>query len=183
MNRGQRAEEVQAFARRLGITFPLLLDQDASAYQKYQGDRTPRIAPFPRDVLVDGKGQVVYYSRIFEPEALREAIEQVLCPTGGSDLKGRDGTPDVTLWIGPNPAAGAVRIRFSLPTNSLVSLAIFDCRGREIVELAREYLPAGTHQLQWEGQGRQGLRLPSGVYVCRLQTSRVARSAKFVLWR
>ncbi len=50
-----------------------------------------------------------------------------------------------------------------------ISLTIYDVQGRLVARLLDALLPAGTHELTWDGTDSQGHRLSSGVYLCRLQ--------------
>lgn len=68
------------------------------------------------------------------------------------------------LWSEPNPFADAVTLRFRLPAEGPVRLAVYDVSGREVAKLADGVWPAGVHEVGW-----QGGRLPSGVYYARLQ--------------
>lgn len=49
----------------------------------------------------------------------------------------------------PNPFNPATTITFSLPSNSFVSLKVFDVLGREVSVLVSGDLPAGTYIRQW----------------------------------
>lgn len=62
----------------------------------------------------------------------------------------------------PNPASGPVSIRFSLPEEGPVTLAMFNALGEEVARLADGPLAAGEHILYWEGD------VPSGAYYCVL---------------
>jgi parallel beta-helix repeat protein len=69
--------------------------------------------------------------------------------------------------VGPSPGRGAVRIAFALPRAAEIELDVFDLLGRRVTSLARGEWPAGTHQLEWNGQTRNGRPAQSGVYVLR----------------
>ena len=77
-------------------------------------------------------------------------------PTGGVRLRLR------APW--PNPARGAVRLALELSAASVVSLRVYDVRGRKVAEpIAAERLPAGVTAREW----RPGERLAPGVYTLR----------------
>jgi hypothetical protein len=63
----------------------------------------------------------------------------------------------------PNPFNPATRISFSLPSESIVSLKVFDALGREVSILLADELPAGSYARQWNAAA-----LPGGVYFYRL---------------
>jgi hypothetical protein len=61
-------------------------------------------------------------------------------------------------------------IRFGFPTKSMVTIKIFDLTGREIAALLNHVeLPAGRHQLVWDGRNEQGQAMVNGIYLYRLQ--------------
>jgi hypothetical protein len=80
----------------------------------------------------------------------------------------------------PNPFNPATVIRFDLVRDGPVALQIYAVDGRLIATLIDEPLPAGAHQRTWDGTDRNGRRVASGVYFCRLvagpdrQTQRMA---------
>jgi glycosidase len=76
----------------------------------------------------------------------------------------------------PNPARGAVALRFTLPAAVHARLAVHDVAGRRVAVLVDGVLPAGPHEAEWEG-GDAG----PGLYFARLEaagsavTRRIAR--------
>ena len=74
------------------------------------------------------------------------------------------GSVALLLPNAPNPFGRSTAIRFYLPTQQRVSLAIFDLAGREVARPLRDELRgAGSHRVVFDG-----LDLPGGVYLCRL---------------
>ncbi len=78
----------------------------------------------------------------------------------------------------PNPFNPSTAISFSLPTQSFVSLKVFDLIGREVATLVSEELPVGTYTRQWNAES-----LPSGVYLYRLQAGSFTETKKLILLR
>jgi hypothetical protein len=68
----------------------------------------------------------------------------------------------------PNPAGGLVSIAFYLPSESKISLAIHDVRGRRIRLLAEGSRPTGVHSVSWNGLDASDHRVKPGVYFFRL---------------
>ena len=83
----------------------------------------------------------------------------------------------------PNPAAGEVRIGWTLPQASRVELAVFDLAGREVARLADGEYGPGEHVVEWVGTDGNGRLLPSGTYLYRLRTPGVNLVRKLVLVR
>lgn len=71
----------------------------------------------------------------------------------------------------PNPFNPATMIRFSLPQRSNVTVKIFDLMGRELAVLTDKVYAAGSHELRWSGEDKDGNSLPSGLYFYKLMAS------------
>lgn len=78
----------------------------------------------------------------------------------------------------PNPFNPETTISFRVPTESSVSLKVFDTLGREVAILLSEQLPSGTHARQWDAAG-----FPGGVYFYRWQAGAFIETKKLVLLR
>jgi len=50
-----------------------------------------------------------------------------------------------------------------------VNLGIYSISGQIVRVLVQEFQPAGWHTIQWDSKNNAGVKLPSGVYFCRLQ--------------
>jgi hypothetical protein len=68
----------------------------------------------------------------------------------------------------PNPFNSTADIRFGLPSNSLVTLVIYDLTGQKIRELTNEPLQAGYHTSIWDGRNETGIPVSSGLYFYRI---------------
>lgn len=76
----------------------------------------------------------------------------------------------------PNPFNPATTISFNLPSESFVSLKVFDALGREVSILVSKELPAGTYAREWNAAA-----FPSGVYFYRLQAGSFSETKKLFL--
>lgn len=83
----------------------------------------------------------------------------------------------------PNPFNPSTTIRFSLAQSGQASLKIYDVRGRMIRSLVDGALPAGDHELRWDGRTQDGSPAASGVYFMRLAAPGFSQQAKMVLAR
>jgi hypothetical protein len=81
-----------------------------------------------------------------------------------------DGPPTAAALLRayPNPFNPRTTIFCRVPRAGLVSVQVFDVRGRLIARLADDHLPAGNHQFTWDGDTIGGRPAPSGVYLARL---------------
>lgn len=82
----------------------------------------------------------------------------------------------LSLFASPNPSRGSSRIQLDVGNpGTAARLRVFDVAGR----LVRQFpeLPAGAHELSWDGRDASGRPVPSGSYLLQLQSgSRTARS-------
>jgi hypothetical protein len=76
----------------------------------------------------------------------------------------------------PNPFNSGTIIRFSLPSNSMVTLDVFDILGRRVARLANDRFEAGNHEIPFAGSS-----LSSGVYLYRLSTPFEVQTKKMLL--
>ncbi len=83
----------------------------------------------------------------------------------------------------PNPAAGAVVLRYRSPAPSPLRLAVYDVRGRQVASLLDGERLLREGEIVWDGRDGRGSLLPAGVYFARLVTAEGARVAKIVLSR
>jgi hypothetical protein len=76
----------------------------------------------------------------------------------------------------PNPFNSATTVRFDLPEASLVSLIVYDTRGRLVANLADGWREVGSHELLFDGSD-----LPSGIYLYRFTTGDQIAIGKMLL--
>ena len=76
----------------------------------------------------------------------------------------------------PNPFNPETVIAFSLPKDARVTLKVYDIQGREIAELADEFISAGYHERRFNGNN-----LSSGVYFVRMVSADFQQTRKILL--
>lgn len=91
------------------------------------------------------------------------------------------GPAGLRLAGSPNPVREAVRLTFELPQAGPIQLAIYDCAGRRVAQLARGAAGAGPQAFEWRGRDDRGRIVPAGSYRAMLQTP-AGRSARTILW-
>ena len=62
-------------------------------------------------------------------------------------------------------------IRFTLPSEGNVKIEIYNLSGKKITELLNEKVPAKNFSITWNGKNDRGIRVPGGVYICRINAS------------
>jgi len=73
----------------------------------------------------------------------------------------------------PNPFNPTTNIRYDLPLNSFVTLAVYNLRGQKIRTLFEGTQEAGFKTSQWDGRNDSGELTASGVYFLRLEAKAV----------
>jgi hypothetical protein len=89
--------------------------------------------------------------------------------------------PPVGLRAFPNPYHSFTRIAFRLDREQIVTLAIYDVRGRLVRTLVDRRMSPGIYYEVWDGRNSLGEPVPSGVYFGRLETGREVRTTKVLL--
>jgi len=95
---------------------------------------------------------------------LYEALTGTSGPTGATLL-----SPGLELH--PSPFRGTTAITFTVPCEGEVGVGIYDIAGRLVRNLAGGQMTPGRHTVAWDGADGDGFPLPSGIYLCRLETA------------
>ncbi|MCC6350365.1 MAG: S8 family serine peptidase [Candidatus Eisenbacteria bacterium] len=74
----------------------------------------------------------------------------------------------------PNPAAGTVRLAFTLPRAGRATLRVLDAQGRLVRTLLDGTLPAGAHAVTWDARDERGMAASPGLYFARIESAGVA---------
>ena len=69
----------------------------------------------------------------------------------------------------PNPFNPSTTVAYEVPDAGPVRLQVFDLCGRLVRTLVDESVPAGRHEVRWDGQDSDGRESPSAVYLSRLE--------------
>jgi len=69
----------------------------------------------------------------------------------------------------PNPFNPITTITYQLPEESKVILKVFNTLGQEVKTLVNETKQAGTYDVLWDGKNNFEMKVPSGIYVCRME--------------
>lgn len=83
----------------------------------------------------------------------------------------------------PNPFNGGTVIRFALPRDEFIELAVFNLAGQKEATLLTGRYPAGGHAAHWDGRDDQGRDLASGLYLYRLRVGARTATKKLLLLR
>lgn len=81
----------------------------------------------------------------------------------------------------PNPFNPRTTLEFELPNPMRVTGKIVDLRGREVSRLFTGNSAAGRHRISWNGTGKSGKTVSSGIYFFVLETSSGIHTQKLIL--
>jgi len=81
----------------------------------------------------------------------------------------------------PNPFNPSTRIYFQIPQAHDVTIAIYNMLGQKIRTLVKENFKAGSHVVNWDGQGDHGFQVPTGMYIYRIKAGDFVAAKKMVM--
>jgi hypothetical protein len=149
---------------------------DLAEYRLYRGS-TAGFVPGPGNLVaaqpdtgyVDAAGTPSYYKLCAVDVHGNASGFSTLLPSGTVDVPGPALPRAVFLAPpAPNPARGATTLRFGLPREARVELALYDQQGRRVRSLLSGTQPAGERTITWDGRDESGRALPAGLYFVRL---------------
>jgi len=83
----------------------------------------------------------------------------------------------------PNPFNPSTTLSFELPAASQLRVEIYNALGHRVRLLHEGTLPAGAHQLSWDGRSDAGETAPTGLYFARFQSGNDLRTLKMVMMK
>ncbi len=81
----------------------------------------------------------------------------------------------------PNPFKGKTSISFALKEPAPLRLVIYNSRGQKVRTLADGFLPAGSHEVAWDGRDGSGRAVSSEVYLVRLSSQGYQLDKRLIL--
>ncbi len=122
-----------------------------------------------------------YYGLVvFNQNDASGTFELIVGASGSTDAAVVSGAAAFDLAAAPNPFVDVSELRFSLPREERVTLAVYDATGRLVRRLMDGAVPAGTHVQRWDGRDDGGQRVAAGVYLARLQSSQEEMVRKLI---
>lgn len=83
----------------------------------------------------------------------------------------------------PNPFNPSTVIKYQVPQNSYVKLAIYDISGRVIKTLVNGQQEAGYYSINWDGNTEAGSKVASGMYIYRIEAGSFTSVKKMLLMK
>jgi hypothetical protein len=119
------------------------------------------------------------YGRCTVQSVYRLPVERQFCDLLGRLFAGlpRNGSLRPNVLIRGGKIGGKFRVN-----------TYFDVSGRRVRDLVSETRSAGSHSVKWDGKDSEGISVPSGIYICRMEPRsiegrRFSRSVKMGLVR
>ena len=83
----------------------------------------------------------------------------------------------------PNPFNPVTYITYGVPGEEYIELTVYNAMGQEVRTLFKGITRSGNHKIKWDGLDNKTRAQPSGIYFCRLQSSKVSVSIRMLLLR
>src|SRR5262249_2267318 len=126
-----------------------------------------------------GGGAIATWSIAGTATGLPDVFAQQIPLSGTVDVPAGTASGPRFSGSGPNPARTSFDLRFALPRDAHVRLAIYDASGRRVRELMTGAEPAGEHAIGWDLRDERGQPVRSGVYFARLEVEGRTLSQRF----
>ncbi len=81
----------------------------------------------------------------------------------------------------PNPFNPETVIEFDIRREGWTELLVYNILGQKVRTLINEHLPAGEHQIVWNGKDDNNRKVSSGVYLYKLKTEEVKQVRRMIL--
>ena len=125
------------------------------------------------DHIIDlggGSTQAKRFTQIYKPDSTTslQSIESVF-PTSTELYQNY-----------PSPFNPTTSIKFSIGKSTNTTVKVFNILGKEIKTLLNDYLPAGEHNVQWNGNDDKGNILPGGVYFIQMVADGYQKTIKTI---
>jgi hypothetical protein len=103
--------------------------------------------------------------------------------TGGIGPVGAPGLITRLNGNWPNPFNPATTVGFDLGSAGQARFTIYDVTGRRVRTLLKRGLPAGKHEIRWDGRSDTGHAVASGLYVVEMVAGGYRARHKMILAR
>ena len=81
----------------------------------------------------------------------------------------------------PNPFNSYTTIFYHLSNREYIELQIYDMNGRLVKKLVNNEQQPGTYSIIWNGLDEAGVKVTSGIYICRLEAGNHLFTCKMIL--
>ncbi len=88
---------------------------------------------------------------------------------------------DISFIVYPNPFNNSIQIQYNLQNEAFVHISIFDLLGRKQKTIILSKQSTGQHRINWDGKNNEGEKLPSGIWLVRVQVGNQVKNKKILL--
>ena len=81
----------------------------------------------------------------------------------------------------PNPFNPLTTLRYDIPDDGFVNIAIYDLKGKMVKKLVNSFRSAGDQSVQWNATNTQGEPVSAGIYLYEIQSREFRQTKKMVL--
>ncbi|MBI1798409.1 MAG: hypothetical protein HYR73_01845 [Candidatus Eisenbacteria bacterium] len=166
-------------------------ESDLTGYRLYRGNSagfTPSpenlIASTPLTSYTDVAGTTHSYKLSATDVHGNESAFATLIPVGSLDAPGDPLPRELSLLpVAPDPARAPLTLRYLLPHEANVRLAIFDAAWRRVRDFESYTEKAGEHLRIWDGLDAAGNATAGGLYFARFEAEGRVLTRRFVRLR
>lgn len=80
----------------------------------------------------------------------------------------------------PNPFNPVTTIKFDLPADGKVNIAVYNILGQQVRTLVDRDFAAGTYSVTWDGKNDRGRIAASGIYIYQIKTDKFTQARKML---
>jgi hypothetical protein len=81
----------------------------------------------------------------------------------------------------PNPFNPVTTIGYQLPSESKVTIEVYNILGQNVIQLVNDKKEAGFYDVQWDGRNKNGVQLATGVYIYRMTAETIDSRERFLM--
>jgi hypothetical protein len=123
----------------------------------------------PAIVATGGGGAIVAWTDGRNSGTSPDIFALQVLEAGTTDVPGAAPLEFTFARPSPNPVRASLTLRYALPRQANVRLAIFDIAGRRVRELRSGTEPGGAHAIDWDLRDERGAPVGVGTYFARLE--------------
>ncbi|MEZ5358597.1 MAG: T9SS type A sorting domain-containing protein [Candidatus Zixiibacteriota bacterium] len=170
-------------ARKMDV---LLIKIDGGGNTEWQDEIGGNETDACRAIILDSQNDYVCLGYTYSSTAGSSDLYLVKYQRAGATAVDEDGNqiPDHFVVLEqnyPNPFNLQTTIEFSLPSWSEYRLTIYNILGQVVRSWEKDFVPAGSYTISWDGRDAWGDVVASGIYLYRLEAGECMESKKMVL--
>lgn len=134
------------------------------------------------DIGKPGKDAYFGHGRVNAYEAVKTVMPEPATMAKTNSKKNLT-IAEIPSGVYPNPFNRRTTISYTLPTDTKVSLQIYNMQGQLVQTLTDEFKSAGNHSSEWNGKSATGNMASPGVYIYRLKAGAYQEAKRLIMTR